>query len=389
MSIDCSEDHYERGRRTLLDVRSSVCPSLSYLTTWKNIASPEARRRSRLPAHQQVIASSTPPSERPAKIFHAAFKELAQELTFTDNLFPLAKPDAWNGQFLLVGYLHVPDWRSQVRMRYFANCMEAVRHITSVLTMSIEHKLSFQIGIKTTEFHFFENDTISQVDQRLVKEMYKPGFTEAPLAYSSPAAFLSSYLGKVADILRRPHASAFIGLGGPHSWLAQRWGGEELVEQFMSGPSLQVTCHFRGQNDSAEDRSLGIHWDSVSSQEIEFLFGFVPADKSNPERWLYPPVAILDEACDHWSGEWSVGMEEIFRHITSQITRSPPTAVPKSRCGWIDFLRSYNRGRKAPKFIAKENHFVDAKGGLRAAGLPVNWNRQKLTSIVVPEYAIL
>jgi hypothetical protein len=82
-------------------------------------------------------------------------------------------------------------------------------------------------------------------------------------------------------------------------------------------------------------------------------------------------------------------MEKIFCHFMSQITRTPPTASPKSRRGWIDFLRSYNCGKKAPKFIMTERHFVDAKGGLQAAGLPVNWNRQKVTSIIVPEYSIL
>jgi hypothetical protein len=162
-----------------------------------------------------------------------------------------------------------------------------------------------------------------------------------------------------------------------------------MVTRFMSGPSIQVTRHYSGQTDSAEDHCLDIHWDRVSDQEIEFLFGYIPADKWNPERWLYPPVAILEDHCDHWSGEWNVGMEDIFRHISSQVTRSPPTAMPKSRCGWIEFLHSYNHGRKAPTFIVMERHFLDAKGGIQAAGLPANWNQQKISSLVIPEYSIL
>ncbi|KIM36523.1 hypothetical protein M413DRAFT_78124 [Hebeloma cylindrosporum] len=289
-----------------------------------------------------------PPWERPMKIFRNAFKDLAGKLTFTEDLFMLTQANVWDPQFVNIGYLHIPDWRSQVRMHYFANCVDTIRHIQPVLTMAIEHRLTFQVGVLASDFHFFNTEAILKIDQRLLKEMYKPGFTETPLTYTSPSTFLTSYLGKVANVLHWPHAHAFIGLGGPYSWLTQRWEGDNLITKFMSGPSLQVTRHFKGQSDSAEDNYLGIHWDTVSAQESEFLLGFIPADKSNPERWLYLPVAILDEHCDH------------FRHIMSQITRTPPTTTPKSRRGWGDFLHSYNRGRKAPKFIPSERHFSDA-----------------------------
>lgn len=364
-------------------------PSLSNMTTWKNFADRSRSRRSRSPTARAPLLGSVPPHERPAQIFRNAYRELAGKLTYTDRLFTPVDTSAWNAQFLSLGYLHVPDWRVQVRLRFFANCVPSIRHVRAILTIALEHRLSFQVGIKFTDFHFFEATSLSQIDQRLVKAMYKPGFSEPALSYALPSAFVNAYIGKMADILRRPHARAFIGLGGPFSWLAQRWGGDELVKRFMEGPSIQVTRHFSGQSDSTEDQSLGIHWDRVSDQEIEFLFGYVPADKWNPERWLYPPTSILEDECHHWSGEWNVGMEEIFRHITSQVSRNPPTATPKTCRGWIEFLRSYNRGRKAPKFIPTERHFLDAKGGIQAAGLPANWNRQRINSILIPEHAIL
>lgn len=375
--------HYRRTHNV------AARPSLSNMTTWKNIAGASRPQRSRSPAARSPLLKSMPPHERPAQVFRVAYRELAGKLTYTERLFASVDTSTWNAQLLAIGHLHVPDWRVQVRLRFFANCVPNVCHIRTILSIAIEHRLSFQIAVRAEDFHFFEADRISHIDQRLVKTMYKVGFCEPQLTYSSPSAFVNAYTGKMADVLRRPHARAFIGLGGPFSWLAQHWGGDELVTRFMSGPSIQVTRHFSGQNDSGEDRSLGLHWDCVSDQEIEFLFGYIPADKWNPERWLYPPVAILEDDCHHWSGEWNVGMEEIFRHITSQVTRNPTTATPKTRRGWVEFLRSYNRGRKAPKFIPTERHFLDAKGGLQAAGLPANWNRQKVDSIVVPEYSIL
>jgi hypothetical protein len=385
------QERIESGGRSSQTRNVPTRPSLSNMTTWKNFAQAgtSRSRRSRSPTIRSPLLKSLPPHERPAQVFRAAYKELAGKLTYTDRIFATVDTGAWNAQLLAIGYLHVPDWRVQVRLRFFANCVPTIRHVHTILSIAIEHRLSFQIAIRTEDFHFFEAGPISHIDQRLVKTMYKSGFSEPQLSYSSPSAFINAYLGKVADVLRRPHARAFIGLGGPFSWLAQCWAGDELVARFMEGPSIQVTRHFSGQSDSGEDRCLGIHWDCVSDQEIEFLFGYIPADKWNPERWLYPPVSILEDECNHWSGEWNVGMEEIFRHITSQVTRNPPMAAPKSRRGWIEFLRSYNRGRKAPKFIPTERHFLDAKGGLQAAGLPVNWNRQKINSIIVPEYSIL
>jgi hypothetical protein len=396
-AYDETEGHSRRSLRERIegggghtrDYGIHARPSLSNMTTWKNFAQASRTRRSRSPTIRSPLLKSMPPHQRPAEVFRIAYGELAGKLTYTDLLFASIDTSMWNAQFLSVGYLHVPDWRVQVRLRFFANCVPTVRHINSILSIAIEHRLSFQIAIRVEDFHFFEAETISYIDQRLLKTMYKTGFTEPHFSYTSASAFINAYIGKVADVLRRPHARAFIGLGGPFSWLAQRWGGDELITRFMSGPSIQVTRHFSGQSDSSEDRSLGIHWDGVSDQEIEFLLGYIPADKWNPERWLYPPISILEDECHHWSGEWNVGMEEIFRHVTSQITRNPPTATPKTRRGWIEFLRSYNRGRKAPKFIPTERHFLDAKGGLQAAGLPANWNRQRINSITVPEHSIL
>ncbi|KIM34578.1 hypothetical protein M413DRAFT_80253, partial [Hebeloma cylindrosporum] len=325
--------------------------------------------------------------DHPATLFKAAFKEKAGKLTYTDVVFDITKDYEWDVNFINLGVLHIPSWRSQIRLRYFANC-ENYRHIIPLLTLAIQHRLPFQIGIHAKDFHLFEPGQISHIDRELLSVMYKPGFYEAPFVFQSSAAFADSYRGKVGDMLRRPHTRAFIGMGGPYSWLAERWGVNPIAD-FMSGPSIQVTRHFRGGNDSAEKNALGIHWDQVSSQETDFLFGHIPATKQYPERWLYPPEHILDEWCDHWTGEWNAGMEAIFLCITSKITRSPPTAVPLSRKGWEADLRSHNRGNKAPAYKPEEEDFTDAKEGLQAAGLPVDWNRQKLTAIIVPEYTIL
>ena len=167
------------------------------------------------------LLNSVPPHERPAQIFCNAYCELVGKLTYTDRLFPTVNTSNWDTQFLAIGYLHVPDWHVQVQLCFFANCIPSICHIHTILSIALEHRLSFQVGIKFTDFHFFKAPSLSQIDQWLLKTIYKPGFSEPSLNYMSPFTFLNAYMGKMADILRWPHAHTFIGLGGLFSWLAQ------------------------------------------------------------------------------------------------------------------------------------------------------------------------
>jgi hypothetical protein len=103
----------ERGRRSLKERLGNhqaggrnhdIRPSLSNLTTWKNIALSSRTGRSRSPPRRSVLAGSVPLGERPAKIFRNAFKDLAGKLTFMEDLFLLARTSVWDAQFVGVGY---------------------------------------------------------------------------------------------------------------------------------------------------------------------------------------------------------------------------------------------------------------------------------------------
>ena len=93
-----------------------------------------------------------------------------------------------------------------------------------------------------------------------------------------------------------------------------------MIVDFMQGPSIQTTMFRRGDNDLAHPNSMGLYWDSVSAQEIDILFGHIPHADSNHERWLYPPVAVLEKDCDHYTWEWNETMDKIFEYITKSIS---------------------------------------------------------------------
>jgi len=216
-------------------------------------------------------------------------------------------------------------------MCYFASCFLSSRHIQQVLTIAVEHRQAFQIGVKVSDFHHFPAHMRSGTNSAMIAAQYSSDFVEPPLVYNSLASFIALYSGRMADLLSRPHARAFIGLGGACSWVAQCWSGESLIEDFMRGPSAQTTMYFRGANDAAFATHLGIHWDRVTAQEIDLLFGCLPHLDPSQIRWLYPPPHILESCRDHWSGEWTPTLESIFRFITDKVLLNPPRLNQRRR----------------------------------------------------------
>lgn len=219
-------------------------------------------------------------------------------------------------------FLCIPDWKSQVRMRYYTSCHPEVSNIRHVVDIAIIHRLEFSLAIRISDVGLFAPVVVSGLDRMGIKALYQPGFTEPSFSYTkgTPAVFANAYLAKINNILRRPHARAFIGMGRPYSWIAERFGGPSLVQAFLSGPSIQVTRHLLGKSYSHEENPIGLQWDQVSAQEGSFLFGFVPSqDSTSPERYLFPPPHYLRELCDHWNGDWNEVMDKIFARIVDDI----------------------------------------------------------------------
>ena len=87
------------------------------------------------------------------------------------------------------------------------------------------------------------------MDRILSSRIYELNYQEPKIKFGTGVTFANQYLGKLADILHHPHARALIGLGGPASWIAHQYG-DNLMQQFMNSPSIQVTYHRKGYVDS-------------------------------------------------------------------------------------------------------------------------------------------
>ena len=219
----------------------------------------------------------------------------------------------------------------------------------------------------------------------LTKRTYDTGFQESPLTYDKGrAAFMDQYLGKLADILHRPHARAVIAMGGPTSWIARFYGGERLVEEYMSGPSIQVTVHHRGGVATAPFLDMPVFYDQLSAQEIELIHGYVPLGNPTEDRWAFPTTEILEECSKHWRGEWNQGCERIMGNIARDLGSG--LLAPQTRKEWREYLRGNNRGEHAPVpgSVPSPDDFTLVENKIDAS-FPVRWHGRRLRDIYLPE----
>ena len=216
--------------------------------------------------------------------FVLELRKMGDEFATHEATWTCRKPLNWNPDFLDVGYLLVPDPKSQARLRYWAACSSDSSSMAAILFKAIAFGLPFAIGVKVEDFVRFKPEDVTDMDRLVGKPTCN---TEPPFIYTAQGALRAYYMSHVNDVIRRPHARVLIGMGGPIAWLGRKWGGAELVAQFMSGPSPDVYVHHRGYIDSDDEQPMFLYTDEMSPQEVDVLFGCIRSD-SDKDKSLYP-----------------------------------------------------------------------------------------------------
>ena len=337
------------------------------------------RRRSASPLHSSSQSSTSLPLQRAS--FVDELRKLGQDFDVVDPLWTSKKPLSWNRDFLEVGYLLIGDESAQARLRYWAACSPDCSTVSALLYKAVRWGIPFKIGVKVEDFGKFKPEDVSDTDRLVGKPS---SAVEPPFIYTAQGALKAYYMSRVNDIIRRPHARVLIGMGGPEAWLGHKWGGSELVAQFMSGPSPDVYLHRRGNIDSDDEYPMFLYTDEMTPQEVDVLFGCIRND-GDKDRSLYPSKDVLDDGCFFWTGEWDSKMEAMFADLTKEILQG--TAKFKTPGMWNDYFRRRNRSSRGPK--EKLNQVVPASlHRLHARlldGFPVNWHKRRLADIDLPE----
>ena len=321
--------------------------------------------------------------ERPEIMFQRLLRDESAKITYTASTW-FAPHFAWNSDFLEVAYLFIPDVESEARLRYWANCWDSVVTVKRLLTTAIEHGIRFYLALPPDSVRRFRPIIVDNLDRSSTSFIYNVGFQEPPLSPADNAAtFCATYLARMNDILRRPHARAFIAEGGQLSWIARRWTGLRLVEEFMSGPSIQTTVHNRGFYDSASEDASYLSHDIVSEQEKDLLLGYCPGSNGCLGRWLFPPADIFNGNFELWTGEWNAALDHIYCRLADDIARGK--AKLRTREKWKCWIRNNERGRRRPAYLPSAADFQSVMEGIALAGLKPTWNKEPLNDITFPE----
>ena len=301
-------------------------------------------------------------------------------ITYIGSVWEAPAGLEWNATFYQGSVVLFPDARVLTRLRYWAVTDSGILHMRHLLDLAIARNMRFILATKIGDLKSFKPIMTPDLAE-LTKRTYEAGFQEDHLKdINGGAAFRDQYMGKLADILRRPHARALISLGGPTAWIAKRYGGAALVQRFMDGPSTQVTVHHRGAVVSSPFFDDPLFHDQMSAQEENLVHGFVSAENSDYHRWLFPTAEIMEDFCDHWSGEWTEGCDLIFHNIAKALERG--TAKPLMRKGWKLYLHSTNHGVRRPAVVLSLAHFSTVDELLVA--FPDPWHGRCIADISIP-----
>ena len=346
-------------------------------------SSPYPRPRSQSPSRRQAYQRQ---NDSPFTNHEQFVRRLRTHgsITGPSSLWFMPVGSEWNVDYLEEGVLLFPDNRTQIRLRYWAICGPGILHMRHILELAICRGMRFILAIPFDSLpRFSSQERPSMMD--LTKRTYDTGFQESPLTYDKGrVAFMDQYLGKLADILRRPHARAVIAMGGPTSWIARHYGGERLVEEFMGGPSIQVTIHHRGGVEAVPDLGMPVFYDQLSAQEVELIHGYVPLGSPTDDRWAFPTTEIFEDCSKHWRGEWNLGCERIMGNIARDLGSG--LLAPQTRREWREYLRGNNRGEYAPEIgsVPTSADFALVENKIDIA-FPTRWHGRRLRDITLPE----
>ncbi|KAJ6493948.1 hypothetical protein C8R47DRAFT_1069902 [Mycena vitilis] len=304
---------------------------------------------------------------------------LLDRLVYEPANFELPDFCQWNPRFVSRAVLVVRDVDARVRLRLWASSGN-VKEVIHLLNRAILKGVPFRLAFFSSEQRDFRKSREDQGERTLGGSMYAR--VESPLEYSSgDAALALEWKSRVLGVLVRPHARAFISLGGVPAWIA-RSIRPQLIADFMDGPSIQSTTLQRGWTDAAEKEPWDILADLVSNGEIEVLLGYTK-DEHGADRWLFPRTEWLWDWSDHYSGELSVGVERMLHLLYEAVMDEKPK--PRTRGQWKDYLRHNNHDDLAPSIKKTSREEFRAEEDDRMAKVFADdWNKIEVRNMVIP-----
>ncbi|KAJ7147067.1 hypothetical protein C8R43DRAFT_1129853 [Mycena crocata] len=328
-------------------------------------------------------ASYTPRFETRAQAVEA-IRAWAPTVVELDAVLPEDAGLQWSLAWLVGSILVCEDSRSYWRMKAFAACAQHQVVLEDVLEFAMRSGMRFALYVKSSEVRKYADHDIPAVVRNTVEAMYAPGYVDTLLTYGHGGeALYRQYVVQMNALVRRPHAVAFIGLGGIMAFVATKFD-PDLPRRFARGPSIQVTEFLKGDTILCVDGDDECHYtaDQVSSSEEAMLLGLIPSGPMT-DATLWPSREVLESESAHFSGYTSAGCLAMFENLWKDLTKEKKF-IWRTRAGWKEYFKRGNKGTYAPQVIPKAKDF--AKGEkLFQRSFPINWELAKVAALKFPE----
>jgi hypothetical protein len=120
----------------------------------------------------------------------------------------------------------------------------------------------------------------------------------------------------------------------------------------------------------------------VSEGEIRSLCGFISRGNPAADLFLWPLPTWIEEESLHYHGAWTHGFYLFLENLRVAVVEKKRYTW-RTEAQWRRFIKNGNKGA----FKAREVFPEDFKRGERIVGntFPADWNKQRITDIVLPE----
>ncbi|KAJ7200902.1 hypothetical protein C8J57DRAFT_1261105 [Mycena rebaudengoi] len=364
---------------------------------------PNSRARSRSPAFRTAQSSPIPSSsssqsvkvarriELPERISYQLrwsvvdledmrgawlrnFHVFGAALTFTERLWELDPSLVWNSGFLEDSYLMMSK-SSKVRLRYWALTDPAIQYPPPPAPESDRAWCPVSPAV------MYHPRVWERENNVIMKRVVEPASKAARIPRGlGPVELFNAYSDVLDAVLKKPNAREVIARGGGASWIARFFSYKRLAQAFMSGPSIQVTVHRGGGNDSGDLYPKDVSWDELSERDLNVVFGYVAGDKPGDDAWIFPMDDTMQELSDHFHYEWTPGCAKIFKYLAQELIGSRGKA--RTRKEWRDFFKATNHGTRAPGTVVTRQYIDDAWDRIQEAFGRI-WNKQRLPNIEI------
>lgn len=248
--------------------------------------------------------------------------------------FPL-NGQSWSDSLLENGIFRAPRI-TEVKLRIYALRYRST-DMADVLAEALQRGMEFTVTFPTT---FIMRKHRERTPPRPVPPYIKATYVDPVLPYHPDglqAAWLQ-YLRNVEDLLERPHAAAFLFLGGILSRLAREFGPvDRLVRTALVGPSASVLDYLHGERDVP-----GQVRDFVSPGEIACLLGATYGRENDGIRhwWPFPSDFVANE---FFAGEWTEVHEAWFTRRLQRIAAGHKLGRPLTEREWKKDLGGWSQ----------------------------------------------